>query len=167
MHLMRFGRKIILASGLLTLLGVAACSRRSAQPSPAAQNQPAKASPPQDLWRSETTDKEYQVKINADTLQADWVNLPRDLAGQGFYVRTECRRQGTKWLGTSKIFLPCSIGHNAPINQCHLLMHIEIDSITEDRITGRVEDPVRDKFDCRKCEAAATDWKDFIWEREH
>lgn len=96
-------------------------------------------------------------------LTAEWANIPAASAQHGVFIRTECRRAGPKWTGTSKMALPCAIGNGPIINQCNLTMRIEIDKITADEISGRVEDPRRDKFDCKTCKVGETEWKDFVW----
>lgn len=117
-----------------------------------------------EIWRSETTGKEYRVRIDKDLFYAEWVNIPPDAAQRGQYIRTECRRAGSKWVGTSSLFMPCSVGTGAKEqieNMCHLTVRIEIDSITPSRITGHGES-LRD-FDCRSCKILQTGWAAFVW----
>ena len=127
---------------------------------------PAPTAPPYRLWRSETTGNVYRVRVDADTLYAEWVNIPPDLARHGAYVRTECRRLGARWIGTtrSRLRLPCTVvagpqGH--PAGWCSLVTRTEINAVTADRITGRAQAPRR--LDCRSCKLLEADWKDFVW----
>lgn len=120
---------------------------------------PAKA----ELWESQTTGKEYSVRVEGDTFQAEWVNIPQDSDHKGSYIRTTCHRQGSKWVGQSQIFLPCAIGHGPVVNRCHLVMGFEINQMSPDRVSGRIEDPDRNQFDCKSCKVQKTVWKDFVW----
>jgi hypothetical protein len=119
------------------------------------------------VWKSQTTGNEYRVAVEGDVLRADWVNVPPEMIRQGAYVRTECRRVGDKWIGTtrSRLLLPCTEvaapdGHH-PRSWCSLTTRTEIDSIAPERITGRAQAPTR--LDCQVCKLLDAEWKDFIW----
>lgn len=119
------------------------------------------------VWKSQTTGHEYRVSIQGDVLRAEWVNLPADLIRQGAYVRTECRRAGNRWIGTtrSRQPLPCTEvttpeGRH-PTAWCSLVTRTEIDSIAPDRISGRAQAAVR--LDCQACKLLDAEWKDFVW----
>jgi hypothetical protein len=119
--------------------------------------------PPQ-VWTSETTGNDYSVRIEGDVFRADWVNLPPAMAKQGVYLRTECHRMGSKWVGVSDSRLPCSVGAEANdrvIRWCQLRTRIEIDSMAPDRITGQAEGLKR--VDCQECKILESGWKDFVW----
>lgn len=115
------------------------------------------------VWKSETTGKEFRVWTEKGVLHAEWVNVPLRLAKGGAYIRSELRRTGTKWAGTSKLRLPCeSVEDNKPVsNWCSLETKMEIESNTADRIAGRGESLKR--FDCRTCKMLETDWAEFEW----
>jgi hypothetical protein len=116
------------------------------------------------LWKSETTGKEYRVKVEKDRLLAEWVNIPPATAKQGAYIQTECRRSGEKWIGTSRIFLPCVKPGEAEgkiTQKCHMTLRFEVDSVTRDRISGSAES-LRN-FDCAKCQVLQTGWAKFSW----
>ena len=115
------------------------------------------------IWRSQTTGREYRVWLGKGRLQAEWTNLPPELAKSGAYIRSECRRVGTKWVGTTSSFLPCDTTEAGKrvTNQCRLVTKIEIDSIQARRITGRAE--ALKRFDCEKCSILEAVWRDFAW----
>jgi hypothetical protein len=139
-------------------LGCCACSSKHDQP---AQSQ---AWEPSNIWKSETTGKEYRVRIEGDRFYAEWVNLPPAAAQRGAYIHTVCRRAGSKWVGTSNIFMPCTVGEGKSehiADTCRLSLKIEIDSVTQDRITGRGQS--LEKFDCQSCKVIATGWGNFVW----
>ncbi|HEV2425425.1 MAG TPA: hypothetical protein VGZ29_11415 [Terriglobia bacterium] len=122
------------------------------------------------IWKSQTTGNEYRVRIEGDVLRAEWVNLPPKLVRQGAYVRTECRRAGNRWVGTtrSRLLLPCTEvttpeGHH-PSAWCSLVTRTEINSITPERITGQAQAPER--LDCQACKLLDSEWKEFIWTPE-
>lgn len=132
-----------------------------------AQAAPHAGSPIPHLWKSQTTNNEYRVRIDGDVLRADWVNLPGDLARNGAFVRTECRRVGKRWIGTtrSRLPLPCTEvlgpGGHHPSAWCSLVTRTEIDTVSPDRITGRAQAPTR--LDCQACKLLDAEWKDFAW----
>jgi hypothetical protein len=114
------------------------------------------------VWKSQTTGNEYRVRIRGDTFSAEWTNIPAELAGHGAYVRTECRRVGTKWIGTTRSRLPCGSASKAQVlNWCPLVTQIEIDSIEPNRIAGRGQ-AIR-RSDCQSCKLLEVVWKDFVW----
>jgi hypothetical protein len=117
-----------------------------------------------EVWRSETTNKDYRVKIDGNKLYAEWVNLSPVAAENHAYIHTECRRQGEKWVGTSDVFLPCTTGQGAKehiANTCHLKMKVELDSISKKMIKGRGQ--TLRKFDCTSCKLVEAGWADFEW----
>ncbi len=152
---------------LVVLVGSAVrYSRAQETRSPAAAAGAAKVAADAPLWKSQTTGNEYRLQVEGTTLRAERVNIPKDSAHQGAYVRTTARRQGSKWVGKTEIFLPCAIGHGPVINRCHLVMGFEITQMSADRISGRIEDPDLNQFDCKSCNAPKTAWKDFVWVRK-
>jgi hypothetical protein len=116
------------------------------------------------IWKSPKTNHEYRVQVENDVFYAEWVNIPPDAAKQGAYIRTECRRAGTKWIGISRILLPCAKPGEAKgktTNACRMALRFEVDSISPERISGHGE-TLKD-FDCGKCEVRQTGWADFVW----
>jgi hypothetical protein len=116
------------------------------------------------IWKSQKTPHEYRVRVENDVFYAEWVNIPPDAAKQGAYIRSECRRAGTKWIGTSRILLPCGkagFAQGKTINVCRMTLRFEVDSISPERISGRGE-TLKD-FDCARCEIRQTGWGDFVW----
>ena len=106
-------------------------------------------------WKSLTTGNEYRVWVENEVFHAEWVNVPEDMARHGAYLHTLCRHTGSKWAGTSESLLPCTVGEGADqrtVNWCKVETQTEIDSIAEDRITGRGQ--TIKKVDCHSCKAA-------------
>jgi hypothetical protein len=156
-------RLLLLAAAIL-LVGLAgprprAEQRKSKEKAKAAQTIPVAAR----VWRSLTTGKEYRVWVENERLNAEWVNIPPALVQGGAYIRSVCRRVGTRWIGTTRSYLPCETqeGGKQVSNWCHLLTKIEIDSVAAERIRGRAEGLRR--FDCQRCKILETVWKDFEW----
>jgi hypothetical protein len=112
------------------------------------------------IWKSATTGKEYRVKVEGDRLTAEWSNIPPQAAKQGAYIRSECRRSGSRWVGTSRILLSCPLP-DGKTKMCPMLLRFEVDFISSDRITGGGE-ILRD-FDCGSCEVRKTGWGPFTW----
>ena len=116
------------------------------------------------LWKSETTGKEYRVQVDKDRFYAEWVNIPPESAKRGAYIRSECRRVGSKWIGTTRINVLCPVGEGTKehiANTCRLQLRIEISSVQADRIVGRGQTLKR--FDCQSCRVDETGWGDFVW----
>jgi hypothetical protein len=148
----------------VTLAGTAVPALHAQKSPKPARNQTQKVeSMPPRIWKSESSLNEYRVWIKNKTLHADWVNIPAEAAKNGAYIRTTCRLVGGKWIGTSRIYMPCSVEKGPVVNRCHLVMRMEIDEITAERMVGRVEDPQRDTFDCKTCKVAEKVWKNFLW----
>src|ERR1700693_3673289 len=156
---------LVLVPAVLILLS--GCSRKAEQPNATAEGKTASApGQPKDIWVSETTGKEYHVTADNDAFHAGWVNISPESASHGAYIRTECKRQGSKWVGTSASFVPCSVGTDPKSkfeNWCHLETKFEIESITADRISGRGEAIKSGGFDCAKCKILDSEMKDFFW----
>ena len=132
------------------------------QPKP--QSKAAASQAPPTLWQSATTGKEYRVQVDKDRFYAEWVNIPPESVKRGAYIRSECRRVGSKWIGTTRTNLPCAVGEGARervANICRLQLRIEIDSVQADRIKGHGETLKR--FDCQSCRIDETGWAEFVW----
>jgi len=143
--------QVAIALTACALLSAAAC--RSKKVELAAQ-----------VWKSDTTGNEYNVQVSDDVLRAEWVNLPEERLQQGLYLRTECHRMGSKWVGVSDSRLPCSVSSGdgeRVIRSCDLRTRIEIDSIAADRITGQAETLKR--VDCQECKVLESGWASFVW----
>ena len=145
-------------------VGAWACSNAVSQKEPQASPPDAEAGQMPDLWRSLTTGKEYFVRMDKSHFYAQWVNLPAVSKQHGAYIHTTCELKGSKWAGTSDIYMPCMVGEGKDdkvANSCHLNLRIEIDSITKDRITGRAQ--TLKKFNCVACKVVEAGWANFEW----
>ena len=115
-----------------------------------------------EVWKSVSTGKEYRVKVEGDRFAAEWVNIPPEAAKEGAYTRTECRRSGTRWIGTTRFSLPFPCPPpNGKLKMCPLILRFEVDFISPDRITGGGES-LRG-FECSTCEVKETAWRPFSW----
>jgi hypothetical protein len=149
---------IVLACGILAPALLSASAQTA--PKHAAAKSAAKSTAIPTVWKSATTGKEYRVKIDGDRFTAEWSNIPPQAAQQGAYIRSECRRSGTKWIGTSRILLPCPLP-NGKTKMCPMVLRFEVGSVSASRITGGGE-ILRD-FDCNSCEVRKTAWGPFTW----
>ncbi len=120
----------------------------------------AKSSALPEVWKSASTGKEYRVKVEGDRFTAEWSNIPAQAAKQGAYIRSECRRTGSRWIGTSRILLGCALP-DGKTKMCPMILRFEVDFVSPDRITGGGE-ILRD-FDCASCEVQKTGWGPFTW----
>jgi hypothetical protein len=151
---------IILLCGILATTSLQLSSKGQGAPKPAGTKSAAKATAFPQLWKSASTGKEYRVKIEGDHFTAEWSNIPPPAAKQGAYIRSECRRSGTRWIGTSRILLPCPLP-DGKMKMCPMLLRFEVDFISSDRITGGGE--ILREFDCGACEVRRTGWGPFNW----
>jgi hypothetical protein len=155
-----FWRAIILVCGIVATTSWQYSSENPSAPKPAGTKSAAKATALPQIWKSTSTGREYCVKIDGDRFTAEWANIPPQAAKQGAYIRTECRRSGTRWIGTSRILLPCPLP-DGKTKMCPMILRFEVDFISPERITGGGE-ILRD-FDCGSCEIRKTGWGPFSW----
>ena len=162
---MNLGRQIqvaVLVCGLA--LAGWACSSAIGRKPPQSASGAERAQKFPDVWRSLTTGKEYYVRTDKSHFYAQWVNLPPVALQHGAYIHTACKLEKSKWAGTSDIYMPCVIGEGKSEkigNTCHLMLKIEIDSISNDRITGRGQ--TLKKFKCGACKVVEAGWANFEW----
>jgi hypothetical protein len=116
------------------------------------------------IWHSDASQHDFRVDVTNDMFRAEWVNIPPAAAKQGAYIRTECRRAGPKWVGSSSINMLFALpgapaGKDAKV--CHLTVRFEVDSISPEKITGHSE--TLRNFDVNKCQVLQTAWGEFAW----
>ena len=116
------------------------------------------------IWRPDASQHDFRVDVTNDLFRAEWVNIPPAAAKQGVYIRTECRRAGPKWVGSSSINMLFAVP-GAPAGKdtkvCHLTVRFEVDSISPEKITGHSE--TLRNFDVNKCQVLQTTWGEFTW----
>ncbi|MFZ0962956.1 MAG: hypothetical protein WAO35_18980 [Terriglobia bacterium] len=167
---------LIFMALLLICPFTAAAQTPTAAPKPAATaSKPASGQLPK-IWHREASKKDFRVEIKGDVLRADWVNIPAAAAKDGTYMRIECRRAGTNWVGTASVYQGFAVPE-APAGKdtaktgalagkettkmCHLTSRFEVDSITPEKITFHSE--VLRNFDASKCQVLKTSWEEFAW----
>jgi len=153
---------IILVSAILATTSLQLSSESQSAAKPAGTKPAAKAAALPKIWKSASTGKEYRVKVEGDRFTAEWSNIPPEVAKLGAYTRTECRRSGSRWIGTTRFFLPFPCPPpNGKLKMCPLILRFEVDFISPDRITGGGE--ILREFDCGTCEVRKTGWGPFSW----
>jgi hypothetical protein len=134
-----------------------------AKPAPAA-SQPASSHLPK-LWVSEASHKDFRVEVKGDVFHADWINLPAVASKNGASMRIECRRTGSKWVGSASVYQafgdPSAPAGKDTKKMCHLTARFEVDSITPDKIAFHTE--ALHGFDYSKCQVLKTEWEAFDW----
>jgi hypothetical protein len=161
------GRRVgllVLGAAILALAVCGVVMARSSKDA-ASRADPARRSIPSE-WVSETTKSVYRIQISASSFTAVWTHLPASMQHHGAYVRTECHHVGSKWIGTTRSYLPFSCGaekngREPPVRWCHIVTRTEILSIAPDRIEGRGE--ALKAFDCDHCRILQKEWKPFVW----
>lgn len=126
--------------------------------------QPANGQLPK-VWHSEASHKDFRVEIKGDVFHADWINLPAPAAKDGASMQIECRRTGTKWVGSATVYQgfgdPSAPAGKDTKKMCHLTVRFEVDSITPEKITFHSE--ALRGFDYSKCQILKTAWEEFSW----
>lgn len=153
---------------LMALLVIAPFSAMAQKPTPQAKSSPADSKPATSqlpkIWHSEGTKHDFRVEVTKDLFHAEWVNVPPSAAKQGASIRTDCRRAGDKWVGSSNVKMLFAIP-GAPagkdIKLCSLTVRFEVDSISAEKITGHSE--ALHSFDVNTCRVQETKWGDFTW----
>jgi hypothetical protein len=116
------------------------------------------------IWHSEASHKDFRVEVKGDVFHADWVNIPAAAAKGGASMRIECRRTGTKWVGSASVYQGIAVP-GAPagkdIKMCHLTVRFEVDSMTPQKITFHTE--AMRNIDAAKCQLLKTAWEEFSW----
>lgn len=117
------------------------------------------------IWHSEASHKDFRVEVKGDVFRADWINLPAAAAKDGASMRIECRRTGTKWVGTASVNQafgdPSAPAGKDVKKMCHLTARFEVDSITAEKIAFHTE--ALRGFDYSKCQILKTAWEAFAW----
>jgi hypothetical protein len=150
---------------LLVISPFAAAAQKPTAPAhPAtATSQPADGQLPK-IWHSQATQHDYRVELTKYLFRAEWVNIPPASAKQGAYIHTECRRTGSKWVGSTSINMLFAVPGAPPgkdTKLCSLTMRFEVDSISPEKITGHSE--ALHSFDVNSCRVQETRWGDFTW----
>lgn len=164
MKVARWVRKAFLASVVAALIVTAVSLGDQKTDPPAARVLAASVEKLPRIWVSQTTKHEFRVTVDKDLFRAEWINVPPAAAKQGAYIRSECRRSGSKWIGTSSIYQPFAVPGQPPgkdLTTCHLTLRFEVDSISPQKITGRGE--TLKGFDVGKCQVLQTGWGNFVW----
>ena len=153
---------------LMALLMISSFAAADQKPAPDVKpatvaSRPASGQLPK-IWHSESSHKDFRVELANDVFRAEWVNIPPAAVQQGAYIHTECRRTGTKWVGTSSVYQAVAISKDPTIKNtkmCHLTIRFEVDSITPQKITFHSE--AMRNFDPAKCQLLQTAWEEFSW----
>jgi hypothetical protein len=132
------------------------------KPAPAAANAAFGKLPK--IWHSDATKHDFRVEVTNDLFRAEWVNVPPAVAKQGSYIHTECRKAGSKWVGSSRVNMLFAVP-GAPAGKdtklCLVNVRIEVDSISPEKITGHSES--LHAFDVNACRVQETKWSEFTW----
>lgn len=149
---------------VIAAFGEAAQKPTTPAPKGTAASQPAIGSLPK-IWHSEASHKDFRVEVKGDVFRADWISLPAAAAKVGAYMRIECRRTGTKWVGTATVNQafadPAAPAGKDVKKMCHLTARFEVDSITPEKIAFHTE--ALRNFDYSKCQVLKTAWEEFAW----
>jgi len=121
------------------------------------------ASKKERVWTSMTTGRDFKVRIDGDYIYTEWINLPPALQTTVAFMRSELKKDGDKWIGQFRSFLPYEYKTWAvqSVKWCTVELQFEIDKLSDTRIEGRSQG--FNAFDARKCKPSKIGWKSFVW----
>jgi len=111
------------------------------------------------VWSSLHSGRDYKMRIDGEFIYVDWVNMPPALISTAAFMRSELKKNGDKWTGKVRSFLPYN--YYANIKWCRMEADIEIDKISDTRIEGRAMN--FKSINVRKCQAEKPTWESFAW----
>jgi len=103
--------------------------------------------------------RDYKVRVEGDYIYSQWVNLPPSLQSTTAFMRSELKKTGNKWSGTSVAYLPFKDGKS--VKWCRVEGEIEIGSVSDSRIEGRSQK--WESFNAKKCQPESVAWTPFVW----
>lgn len=116
------------------------------------------------IWRWESKHIDLRVEVTHDLFRAEWMNILESAAKRGAYGRVECRREASKWEGSfsgNMVFAIPGVPTKQATKLCAFAERIEVDSISLEKITGRIESMA--SFDVNTCGGPPGKWLDFTW----
>jgi hypothetical protein len=128
------------------------------------ENTPSRAdSMTESLWTSMTSGRDFKLRREGEFLYTEWVNLPEHLKNSGVFIRSELKKEGDVWRGTSHSRFSCQYSWRGQLttNWCSDEVKFEINKISATRIEGWSETPKI--WDCRKCQGKQKESKPFVW----
>ena len=126
------------------------------------------------VWTSLTSGRDYKLRRDEDHIYIEWVNLPPELQATAAFIRSEMKKVGDRWVGTSRSSLP--YGYQSSymdfwktgqqmgtenVKWCTSEQQFEILKIEETRIEGRAMHAK--SFDVKKCKPGNLEWQPFTW----
>jgi hypothetical protein len=126
------------------------------------------------LWTSMMSGHDFKLRTEGDYIYAEWANIPASLQSTAAFVRSELKRDGDRWTGKTRSYLPCDYKSSyseywttgqrkgtTNVKWCSVESDIRIDKLSADRIEGIGQVP--SQFDCRKCQVRKWESKPFTW----
>ena len=123
---------------------------------------------------SVTSGRDFRLRADGDYLYAEWVNMPVPLQSTAAFARSELKRDGEKWIGKTRSYLPCEYRSSyfefwttgqrkgtSNVKWCSIESDIRIDKLSDNRIEGVNGTPAQ--FDCRKCQVSKWESQPFTW----
>ena len=141
-----------------------ATNKATAPANPGSTPTKAASKPFPKVWQSTSSHHDFRVDVTNDVFRAVWVNIPPAAAKQGSYIRTECNKTGSKWVGFSNINMLFAVPGGPPgkdTKLCNFKVRFEVDSITPERITGHSE--ALRNFDVNACQVKMASWAAYTW----
>ena len=114
------------------------------------------------IWTSTTDGRDYKVRMDGDSMHAEWVNLPPALKRSSAFLRSDLKKNGDKWIGQTTAYMPFDYQHDATKTiWCRVQADIEIDKVSASKIEGQSQLPT--SFNAKKCQLENPEWKPFAW----
>ena len=118
-----------------------------------------------EIWTSMSSGRDYKLRFDGPYIYADMI-FPSGLQGTALaFIRSEVKKDGSKWTGKIKSFLPCEY-QNVWTKQMETKwfseeVAVELSSVTPTRIEGRSQ-VYSGGHDCKKgLFKGPLDWKSF------
>jgi hypothetical protein len=114
------------------------------------------------IWTSTTDGRDYKVRMDGDSIHAEWVNLPPALKRSSAFLHSDLKKNGDKWIGQTTAYIPFDYQHDATKTiWCRVQADIEINKVSALRIEGQSQLPT--SFSAKKCRLENPEWKSFAW----
>lgn len=102
--------------------------------SPAPSQPPMPALPVR--WKSQTSGAVFEVRLEGDSLTAERV-IPEPELQFGEYAKFQLQRRGDKFVGSEE-FVVALVNAGSVVQRCRFQAPVEFDSVTPERISGRI-----------------------------
>ena len=113
------------------------------------------------VWTSLTGGRHYRVRVTDNHVYTEWVDLPVRLRGSEAFDSMDLQKQGDKWVGKVRAFVPVTNNVDQTTYWCHFENDAEITGMTKTRIEGRAR--IGRGVKNGTCKETELSWRAFVW----